>query len=216
MIKTSATFPFLIGVSGTARSGKNTYAQFLSAYLLKNSKLPLNIKEFSLAGCLKEECKQLVQETHRLDVFSEKTEDKNVFRQTLVDYAEQKRRDSKGTYFIDKLKSQIWLWYERKHFSPRSIAIITDVRFKEFEYDELDFVKKHGILIHLSRLNENGILPPANDKERQNDPIIKLFSDFKILWRDLGLNKNTHPRELESLSDIWGEEIGSLILKELD
>ncbi len=216
MIKLPPTFPYLIAVSGAARSGKDTFGQFLASYLLRKSKLPLNIKQFSLAACLKEECKQLVQEKHRLDVFSEKTEDKNIFRQTLVDYAEQKRQETKGTYFIDKLKSQIWLWFERKHFSPRSIAIITDVRFKEYQYDELDFIKKNGILIHLTRVNGIEVVLPANDKERLNDPILNLLADFKVTWNDLGINKNTHPRELESLSDIWGKEIGDLILKELD
>jgi hypothetical protein len=76
-----------------------------------------------------------------------------------------------------------------KELARDKINIITDVRFKEYEKDEVHWIKNeiNGVLIHLSRYEEiNGkrlYFPPANEEERVNDTRVKQEADFILNWK---------------------------------
>ncbi|WP_230677510.1 hypothetical protein, partial [Streptococcus pneumoniae] len=85
------TYPLIVGIGGCSRVGKDTWATLLSEYLLENSHLPIDVKCFSLASKVKEECKQIVWDKYKLDVFSDNSEQKSTFRHLLVEYCDRKR-----------------------------------------------------------------------------------------------------------------------------
>ncbi len=209
------SYPLIIGIGGCIRAGKDTLAKVLTSSLLRNSKLPMDVKSFAFAEPLKEGLKETVRSKYNLDVFTNDTAAKEVFRQDLIDYASEKRILTKGQYFIDNLKSRVFTWWERKNFSPRAIAIITDTRFKEYIYDEIDFVKNHGYLVHIQRIKDNKVLAPTNEKEMKNDPIVQTNSDYHIVW-DTFNPESLHENEWPAIEEQYTGEITENILEILD
>ena len=164
----------VVGISGTARSGKDTFARILRDELQKDG---YKVKIFAFAHALKEQCKDYVFDTWGLDVFSQKTEEKNVFRQYLVDYAKQKRAETNGSYFVDILHNEL------NSFNG-DVAIVSDVRFHTSERDEVRFVKQRGgVLVHVSRTDVNGVLiGPANSEEAEHDPRVFAEANYYVNW----------------------------------
>ena len=81
-----------IGVSGFARSGKNLFCDIAQKVL--KEKYNLTSKTYALAYFLKKDCEPFIQEKLGLSAFSEKTEDKNAFREMLVWYGGVKRKQT--------------------------------------------------------------------------------------------------------------------------
>lgn len=181
--------PFIIGISGISRSGKNTFCDLVCKTL--NEKYQKLTAQMSFAHQLRLETANFLSQRFSFDVWSDK--DKSKFRPFLVWYANLKREESKGRYFIDKFKEKVKVFEGTNH-----IIFINDLRFKQFEYDELDYVKEHGVLVHVSKYKITGHLQddlgnpvkvfddPPNEFEAKNDPIIKAAADYKLEWIDVG------------------------------
>ena len=76
--------------------------------------------------------------------------------------------------------------------------MISDLRFKEFEFDETDFIKsyKNNAIITISRIMENGMLNiAAHESELENLPRISKMADFELTWKT-----NSNKNELNSQS----------------
>ena len=76
-----------------------------------------------------------------------------------------------------------------KDLDPQKINIITDIRFNEYEKDEVFWLRKeiNGVLIHLARYEEQGsgktYVLPANEEESRNEPLLKRDADFLFEWK---------------------------------
>ena len=76
-----------------------------------------------------------------------------------------------------------------KELAPDKINIITDVRYNQYEKDEVYWLKReiNGVLSHLSRYDEiNGkrkYFLPANETEKENNPSVKHEADFILNWK---------------------------------
>ncbi len=177
---------FTVGVSGVAGSGKDTFAKLLGDSFVKQSP---STKIFfdSFAGTLRAIVKPLLDYIIGIDVYTQDRELKRIVRPALVGVAESLRISTQGRYF--------WKQIEDKYSNLSSedgILIISDLRFKEYEFDELDFIKKNGVSVHILRRIEQGdqavctnfggkkYLEPANEKERFNEPILLKNADFVI------------------------------------
>lgn len=180
----------IIALSGVARSGKNTFADILQ-YQLRTTR-GLCCQQFSLANELKLDCEQFIKEKLGLNVWSNVTEEKEIFRPILIEYGKIKRKQTNGQYWTNLLTDKV-------KYGSHDVAIITDVRYSEYEDDELQWVKKlDGVLVHISKfLTRDGIsivfnqtnpdkiytLPP-NEPEKINDPKMKEGADYIIEWED--------------------------------
>jgi len=165
-----------IGIAGVSRSGKDSLALHLENEI--KTFCDKSIYKTSLAQPLKEDCKDFIQKHLGLNVFSDKTEEKSVYREFLVWYGKVKRQQTQGKHWTDLLDERVQL------ISPE-ICIIPDIRYQQYEGDEVSWLKeKHnGILIHLQRVAINDeIVPPANMDETINDSIIQNSADYKIVW----------------------------------
>ena len=89
---------------------------------------------------------------------------------------------------------------------PEHIAVITDIRYAEYEEDELFWLKKQldGHLIHITMsLDNNEKLKAPNKEEEQNDPILKKHADYRVIWNKVepfsfkNLNLLTHAEKIE-------------------
>lgn len=157
-----------IGIAGNARVGKDTLCNFLIKKFKEKSNL--EAKRYSIAGdTIRKDLKPFILEKTGLDIDSVTTEQKTLLRPIMVEYGRYMRNITEGRYFIEKVNIN-------KDFGMGFIPIIPDIRYMEFEKDEIYWLKKEnkGILIFLER---EGI-EPANKFEEENNKEIKKNADF--------------------------------------
>jgi hypothetical protein len=190
---------FVIAASGFARSGKSTVCSLLKEKIeLETAK---KVKIFSFARQLKADVNEFCLEKIGVSAFTEDIADKENIRPLLVWYGNLKRKTSNGQHWVKKIKSEISTFF----LQGGDVAIISDLRFKEFDLDEVDFVKsyKNNYTISISKIG--GDSAQANESERKNIPIVESYSDFKIRW-----DQKTESKNLRAES---AAVIESLILK---
>ncbi|MDG1173566.1 MAG: hypothetical protein P8M67_04640 [Opitutales bacterium] len=167
----------IIGLAGVARSGKDSFFNFC-----QNTKVngKTNLR-FAFADELKSELDQFILKEFNISSFTECSREKEIIRPILVSYGMAKRKISEGKYWVEKVKSKI------EFIKDSHNCFITDVRFS----NEVDQIKKlGGICIHIERFNN----PPANEEEKNEDPIVKSKSDYHFKWGDF--SQNTSPSEI--------------------
>tara|TARA_R110001592_G_scaffold93010_8_gene270441 strand:- start:2679 stop:3272 length:594 start_codon:yes stop_codon:yes gene_type:complete len=166
-----------IGISGVAGCGKNALSTIIIK-LLQRMELPY--RELAIANNLKQEVSSASRELYGINSSNCTRSEKETIRPFLVAHGVIKRKLSNGRHWVDMLN---------KELARDKINIITDVRFNEYEKDEVHWIKNeiNGVLIHLSRYDEiNGkrlYFPPANEEERRNDACVKREADFILNWK---------------------------------
>tara|TARA_R110000824_G_scaffold11986_3_gene52725 strand:- start:1724 stop:2317 length:594 start_codon:yes stop_codon:yes gene_type:complete len=166
-----------IGIAGVAGCGKNTLADMIIK-LLKRLDLPY--RELSLASNLKKELRSSSSQLYGIDSFACSRKEKVVIRPFLVAHGVIRRGSSNGRHWVELLN---------KDLDPQKINIITDIRFNEYEKDEVFWLRKeiNGVLIHLARYEEQGsgktYVLPANEEESRNEPLLKRDADFLFEWK---------------------------------
>ena len=163
----------VIGITGVARAGKDTLAKIIKSIFDPED----GVQIVSLAYETKRDLDDLIKLRFGFSAFTEKTEEKTLIRPIILAYANSLRNQSKGTFWtglVDKLIRPLPV-----------ITIVPDVRYCEHPNDEHAWIKeKHkGILIHVERTDENGvIIPPANSMEEYYDPKMKQYSHYQVSW----------------------------------
>lgn len=182
--------PLVIGVSGISRSGKNTFCDMLRRSLKERH---IEVCNLSFAHALREDVEDFLKNHFNFNVWLDV--DKEKFRPFLVWYANLKRKNTNGQYFIDKLKEKLYSLKDSEF-----IFTISDLRFapQNYRYDELNFCQQYGPIVHIRKYKidtelGNGLGDfikvfdePPNEFEAQNDPIIRSAADYNIEWLDLG------------------------------
>lgn len=182
-----------IGISGVARSGKNLFCDISKKII--SEKYGLTCSSYALAFSLKNDCKEFVKDKLGLDVFTEETEEKKIFREMLVWYGDVKRKQSHGRYWTEKLQSEM-------EKDDSDVIFITDIRHNFYPKDEVYWINNdlNGKLIHISKYtygfptdgrrirgdiantNQKIWVEPVNDHERWNDPKVKAEADYVVEW----------------------------------
>jgi len=200
--------PIYIGLSGLAGTGKDTFYEQLKFRLNKNLH---RVKRYSLGDCLKNDVKKWCIDKYSIDPTNCSREEKNFIRPFLVSHAGIMRAMSKGKYWINALQKEI-----NSEKEQVDVAVITDIRYNEYEYDEVNWIKEdlNGILVHLRRYyieyNVSGIpstkyIMPINEDEKKNDPAVKGVSDLSIDIYDVGEKKDDIKQEMdEKVSEFFG------------
>jgi|Laugrefbdmm110sn_1035136.scaffolds.fasta_scaffold12295_2 hypothetical protein len=166
----------MIGITGVARSGKDTFYSILSKYLESKG---LKSQRLAFADNLKKELRPFVKDNFKIDLNSCTPEEKEIVRPLMVAYGKCRRSQTQGQYWVSLLDEDV-----KKLQKENIIPIITDVRYIEYKGDEYSWLKKYnGILIHLSRkLDDGSLIQPANIEEKANDNKLKNVADLTISW----------------------------------
>jgi hypothetical protein len=166
----------MIGITGVARCGKDTFYSILKKYLEEKN---IKSERLALADDLKKELNDFTKEKFKIDLFKCDGQDKELVRPLMVAYGKCRRVQSEGKHWTSQLEPKI-----KDLLKNNIIPIITDVRYIEYKDDEYAWLKSHnGILIHLSRkLDDGSLVPPANIEEKANDNKLKAVADFTICW----------------------------------
>mgnify|MGYP003650290302 CR=1 FL=1 len=170
----------IIGLAGVAGSGKDTFFELLSK--------EVNCQRYSLADELKREASAWTEDSYGINASTCSRLEKEIIRPFLVFHGQMRRTQTEGRYWIDKLSKEI----SDENHPELVLQVITDIRFGEYEKDEIHWLKKElgGTLVHVSMYNqdeERNITwkPPANECEEKNDPILKDHSDWFVEWPEL-------------------------------
>lgn len=166
----------MIGITGVARCGKDTFYSILKRYLEEKN---IKCERLAFADDLKKELNDFTKEKFKIDLFKCQGQDKELVRPLMVAYGKCRRSQTEGKYWTSQLDSKI-----KEFLKNKIVPIITDVRYIEYRDDEYSWLKSHnGILIHLSRkLDDGSLVPPANIEEKSNDNKLKAVADFSICW----------------------------------
>ena len=183
--------PIVIGVGGFARSGKDTFVKIARRQLKESGYSSIKL---AIADALKEEIDPFLKEYYGISAWTDDTEEKKIIRPLLVAHGCQKRVQTQGKYWVDKVDEAI----ENIHFSE-DVIFISDCRFP----NEVDWVhnKWGGWFVHLKKYcmkpiteywapaaTERGGIPrfvkeydsAPNEEEEHNDPICEEKSDAKL------------------------------------
>ena len=176
----------IIGISGYARTGKDTFGISLQR-ILKTYKI--NCELIAFANVLKEDLDGFLLDKFNISAFTKKDEEKFLIRPMLVAYGESKRNQSPN-YWIEQIEEKV----------KNKLTIITDVRY---ENEARWVIDSGGFLIHLNRQKEDGsYIEAPNPQEAQNNPKVENLASLKIVWRTIesdGLvDENTIDQIVES------------------
>ena len=175
----------VIGISGVARAGKDTFAAILESKLKATGK---SVCKIALADPLKSHCNSFLKEHLGISAFTQVPEEKSLIRPMLVWYGDAQRKKTNGRYWVD-LASNIINETEYDYY------IITDIRYSEYKEDELFWLKNewNGTLCHISKYfimprGEWEFVQPANDHEAANDPKINQAAHYRVEWEHIKCN----------------------------
>jgi hypothetical protein len=179
-----------IGISGNALVGKDT----LCNELITNFQIKFKIKakRCSIAGdFIRKDLKDLLFKKLNKKIDPTDASQKAFLRPLMVEYGRYMRNQTKGRYFIEKLN-------KNNEFGLNFVPIIPDIRYVEYENDELFWLKeeKKGILIYLERKG----IEPANEFEKKNNKILKKNADLVISIPTFK-NLNDYSRFMENKID---------------
>ena len=165
----------VIGIAGVAGSGKDTFGKIIGN-VFENSGGKVNYLSF--ASKLKSEVSEISKKLYDIDPINCTREEKNLIRPLLLAHGAIMREKTQGQYWINSIKNLI---------IENNINIITDVRFCEYECDEVDWIQSNGgIVVHITRFfEENGqriYIMPDNEYEKRNDKTLKNKADYSFSW----------------------------------
>jgi len=159
----------IIGIAGVARVGKDTFADNLIKYLSQYSILSTKV---AFADVLKQDLREFLLAKAHIDPYTSNEKDKKQLRPILVEYGKLMRSLTQGSHWINLLEEKI-----EKNAESNIISVISDLRYS----NEASWINKNGngVTIHLARIG----VPPANEEEKQNDPITKSLCQYQINWK---------------------------------
>jgi len=166
----------VIGLTGVARSGKDTFYSILKKYLKEKN---IESQRIALADELKNELGDFVEKKFKINLNKCDGSDKELIRPLMVSYGKCRRIQTEGKYWTSLVDSKL-----KELKKENIIPIITDIRYIEYKDDEYSWLKNHnGILIHISRkLDDGALVQPANIEEKSNDNKLKAVADYSICW----------------------------------
>ena len=165
--------PMIIGLTGLARCGKDTFCKYAREYL--ESKQFVS-QRLAFADELKKDVDSFLIEKLGISAFTEVTEEKEIIRPMLTTWGTEIMRKQDDLHWVKKVE-QIIL----KNKKNNIVSIVTDIRFP----NEINYIHKiGGKVVHLTMVGNK----PANEYEREYDPKLKEICDCFVVWKKYGDN----------------------------
>lgn len=172
----------IIGLAGKAGSGKDTLFN-----ILQHALAPTTTQRWSIGDIVRADLNKLDGlASNDINLFKLKGPQKEIWRPLMAAYGNACRQETEGRYFINELD-----WRLRFTQQPTLpiISVITDIRFDQFEHDEVHWVKEElkGKLVYIDRYTTDldgnkSAIPFVNDLERSQDENLRKKADIIINW----------------------------------
>jgi hypothetical protein len=161
----------LIGLSGFARSGKDTFYERSKLLLEKHGKKAVRV---AFADALKSECDELLSKYTNISAFTEIDKEKELIRPLLVTYGTHIRRALNENCWLEKIQPEVIEYLKSDYY-----VFVTDVRFK----NEAQWITMNGgLLVNVAREN----IKPANHEEHKQAHLMKGLINYDIFWPTYG------------------------------
>ena len=161
----------LIGITGFARSGKDTFFSCASSYLDSLNKTSVR---YAFADILKSECDPLTRQYSGISCFTSDDREKALIRPLLVAYGTHLRRQLNPDCWIDRIRDDVGRALNENHY-----VFITDVRFE----NEAQWVlSEGGAVINVCREGVGA----ANPDEAEQSQLIKPLLTSSLTWPSYG------------------------------
>lgn len=172
-----------IAIGSIARVGKDLLANAIAYHLRLLNK---NVEIVSLSSPIKLACASFIRESFHLDVYTNDTIEKNIFRPILLAYGAYKRQITNGRFFCEQFDKNITQIIENNYKNKNlDYVICPDLRYAEYENnDEVSFFKsKKALIINLHRYDKLGnAIPAANSDEQINCVKIGEAANLNLHW----------------------------------
>lgn len=192
----------VIGISGYARSGKDTFVAIAKNILKRNGYSPFRV---AFADKLKEEVETMLKTNgFSASVMVDDTDAKKLIRPLLVWWGCQRRHESVGgLYWVKTAEDKIRSYYAGASHSDidpdKLVMLVSDVRFP----NEAKWVHEtfNGEVIHLKKYTVHTSESPAivygvstnmefkriydeapNEEEQKQDPIVREMANQRVDW----------------------------------
>jgi hypothetical protein len=163
--------PMIIGLTGLARCGKDTFCKYAREYLTSKG---MKSQRLAFADELKKDVDQFLVEKLGISAFTEVTEEKEIIRPMLTTWGTDIMRKKDDLHWVKKVEKIIL-----KNKKNSIVSIVTDIRFP----NEIEYINKiGGKVIHLEMVGNK----PANEYEAKNDPELKKTADVFLIWKKYG------------------------------
>lgn len=184
----------MIGISGYARSGKDTFGECL---VKKLKEYGIKAKTYALATQLKIDISFLTENDFGISAFTKDDAEKIIIRPLLVGYGESWR----------KANPDHWIEIVDSNFEKGTLSIITDIRYEnEAKY----ILKNQGFLLNLNRqLPDGNYIKAANKEEELNAPLVQKLSSFNLTWATINDEKEIEDVVESFIISILGDNIES-------
>lgn len=210
----------VIGISGYARCGKDTFVGIAKEILTKNGYTPIRV---AFADSLKNEVEHMLNANKfQATVYTDKTEEKTLIRPLLVWWGCQRRYESEGgLHWVNVVENEI-----RNYANVTSnldinkmVFLVSDVRFA----NEAKWIheKFDGVVIHLKRYSLSNICDGGvnevperilkstkvydaapNSEEAKNDPLVQDMADLRTEWESKKKMTN-----VEAIQDLYLQQV---------
>lgn len=195
---------YMIGISGYATSGKDTFAAIAQDILKYVPNSQSNILNF--AADLKVIADLIIKPYLGIDCLNPSPDDKRRIRKILVGIG-QGFRDVDEAFWIKRVEKKI-----QEIYNPQSINFILTADFRNSNECEWAKSFKNGFVISITR---DGIVAP-NEHEQENIPIIaSKYADFRVNIpnivndaKNILTNNDLRGIVKNILKEIYGRNIG--------
>ena len=196
-----------VGINGVAGCGKDLFFKLLKQCLEAKkgdnwleSEIEPKVSRYALADSLKKEINEFTKSKYGINSLTCSLENKEKMRPLMLFHGLMMRDKTKGRYWIEQLDKKI------KKDDPKGIICVTDIRYDEYEEDEIHWIKKEkeGILVHIRLIetDEEGFLrerPPANEFEEKYNDKIRDQADYVLNWERINGPEEYKERKLSIL-----------------
>lgn len=160
-----------INLAGNAGVGKDTICNIMISRIAYIHNLKAS--RVALADPLKSELSSFIFKTYGINIFSCSPKEKAAIRPILVAHGKVRRTQTNGTYWTKLAQIEL-----DKNYTEGIVSIVTDIRYAEYEKDELYWCKEENKspLIFLERVG----IEPANEDELLNNDRLKKEADFVL------------------------------------
>jgi len=164
----------LIGLCGFARSGKNSFSDFIIDLRIEEKADLLKVMSTSFAYALRKDLDSFLLDKLNISAFTEDPKEKEIIRPMLIAWGTDVMRDRiDKNHWINKIEEEV-----NNNRKNQISSIITDVRFG----NELEWIRKNqGITIFIEREN----IGPKNDDERNHTLPLRDKCDLIFKWSEL-------------------------------
>jgi hypothetical protein len=169
---------FMIGVGSCALVGKDKFYQVLS-HVLKES--GIQTERVALADALKGELNEFTNKKYGISSLTNDKREKEIIRPLFVVHGKIRRQMSNGKYWTNLVQERV-----DDICKEKILPVCTDIRYAQYSEDELYWLKNvnNGIYIHINRYLKDGTkVLPANNDEKENEPILAKSADFTLNWQ---------------------------------